>query len=68
MGRCLGESSMKKLFVAGLAFVSLTAFANPYNFKITRVIDGDTVAFQADFLPAPLKPELIDSCSWRRYT
>ena len=49
---------MKKLFVAGLAFVSLTAFANPYNFKITRVIDGDTVAFQADFLPAPLKPEL----------
>jgi endonuclease YncB( thermonuclease family) len=25
---------------------------------ITRVIDGDTVAFQADFLPAPLKKEL----------
>jgi micrococcal nuclease len=49
---------MKKLFVAGLAFVSLTAFANPYPYKITRVIDGDTVAFQADFLPAPLKPEL----------
>ena len=29
-----------------------------YNFKITRVIDGDTVAFQADFLPEPLKQEL----------
>ena len=23
-----------------------------------RVIDGDTVAFRSDFLPAPLKPEL----------
>lgn len=29
-----------------------------YDIKITRVIDGDTVAFQADFLPKPLKPEL----------
>ena len=29
-----------------------------YDITITRVIDGDTVAFQASFLPAPLKPEL----------
>ena len=29
-----------------------------YDFEITRVIDGDTVAFKADFLPAPLKQEL----------
>lgn len=29
-----------------------------YDAKITRVIDGDTVAFEAAFLPAPLKPEL----------
>jgi endonuclease YncB( thermonuclease family) len=29
-----------------------------YDAVITRVIDGDTVAFQAPFLPAPLKPEL----------
>ena len=29
-----------------------------YDALITRVIDGDTVAFQAQFLPAPLKPEL----------
>jgi len=28
-----------------------------YDFEITRVIDGDTVAFRADFLPAPLKQE-----------
>jgi endonuclease YncB( thermonuclease family) len=49
---------MKKLFVAGLAFVSLTAFANPHTFKITRVIDGDTVEFQADFMPDPLPKKL----------
>jgi len=29
-----------------------------YDFPITRIIDGDTVAFQADFLPEPLKQEL----------
>lgn len=29
-----------------------------YDAVITRVIDGDTVGFQAVFLPAPLKPEL----------
>lgn len=29
-----------------------------YDFPITRVLDGDTVAFQAPFLPAPLKQEL----------
>lgn len=29
-----------------------------YDFPITRVIDGDTVAFQAPFLPQPLKKEL----------
>jgi micrococcal nuclease len=29
-----------------------------YDFAITRVIDGDTVAFAAPFLPAPLKQEL----------
>jgi endonuclease YncB( thermonuclease family) len=29
-----------------------------YDAIITRVIDGDTVAFQANFLPDPLKKEL----------
>lgn len=29
-----------------------------YDIEITRVIDGDTVAFVADFLPDPLKKEL----------
>ena len=36
-----------------------------YDAVITRVIDGDTVAFQADFLPAPLKKELRDRKSTR---
>ena len=29
-----------------------------YDFPITRIIDGDTVAFEANFLPEPLKQEL----------
>jgi endonuclease YncB( thermonuclease family) len=29
-----------------------------YDIKITRVIDGDTVAFEASWLLPPLKPEL----------
>ena len=29
-----------------------------YDAVLTRVIDGDTVAFQANFLPEPLKKEL----------
>lgn len=29
-----------------------------YDVDILRVIDGDTVAFKASFLPPPLKPEL----------
>ena len=55
---------MKKLLILLLA-VPCLALAQPkqkpgvvYDTVITRVIDGDTVAFQADFLPAPLKKEL----------
>ena len=44
------------LFVFGL-WVSET-LANPYDFKILRVSDGDTVVFEAPFMPAPLKPQL----------
>lgn len=29
-----------------------------YDFPITRILDGDTVAFEAKFLPDPLKKEL----------
>ena len=55
---------MKKLFLL-LLIVPVLAMAQAkqrpgvtYDAVITRVIDGDTVAFQADFLPAPLKKEL----------
>lgn len=56
---------MKKLLLA----VLITAFTLPalavktpvgktYTANITRVIDGDTVAFEAKWLPDPLKKEL----------
>jgi endonuclease YncB( thermonuclease family) len=56
---------MKKLIsILLLSTLAATSFAQKqkpgvtYDALITRVIDGDTVAFQAPFLPAPLKPEL----------
>jgi endonuclease YncB( thermonuclease family) len=55
---------MKKLLTIALLALSTVTFAqkqkqmNIYDFPITRVIDGDTVAFQANFLPPPLKQEL----------
>ena len=53
---------MKK-FLALLALVPALAFAQQkagvtHDVLITRVIDGDTVAFQANWLPDPLKKEL----------
>jgi endonuclease YncB( thermonuclease family) len=54
---------MKKL-LAILLFVPLMAVAQKqkegvvYDAVLTRVVDGDTVAFRADWLPQPLKPEL----------
>jgi hypothetical protein len=54
---------MKKLLLT-LLFVPLIAFAQKekagvtYDTILTRVIDGDTVAFQANWLPDPLKKEL----------
>jgi endonuclease YncB( thermonuclease family) len=54
---------MKKLLLT-LLFVPVLCLAQQqkagvtYNATITRVIDGDTVAFQALWLPDPLKKEL----------
>jgi endonuclease YncB( thermonuclease family) len=55
---------MKKLLIL-LALMPVLAIAQPkqrpgvtYDAQITRVIDGDTVAFHAPFLPDPLKKEL----------
>ena len=47
---------MHKLLL--LLLLSTAAQAETYDYPITRVIDGDTVEFQAPFLPAPLKPLL----------
>jgi endonuclease YncB( thermonuclease family) len=55
---------MKKLLIIAL-LVPIIAFAQgkqkpgvTYDAILTRVVDGDTVAFQANFLPEPLKKEL----------
>lgn len=54
---------MKQILIAFLV-LPLIAFAQKqmpaavYDFPITRVVDGDTVAFHAPFLPDPLKKEL----------
>lgn len=54
---------MKKLIVL-LALLPCLVFAQKqkdgvtYDVILTRVIDGDTVAFQANWLPDPLKKEL----------
>lgn len=49
---------MKKILITVLALFASVASANPYNWKIIRVVDGDTVTFEAPFMPAPLKPQL----------
>jgi endonuclease YncB( thermonuclease family) len=56
---------MKKLFLLFLmALMPMAVFAakekdgKTYDAVITRVIDGDTVAFEAKWLLEPLKPEL----------
>lgn len=52
-----------KYLLSLLLLVSMTAVAAPkvgkvYNFPLGEVKDGDTVTFQANFLPPPLKPVL----------
>ena len=54
---------MKKIIIAfilmtGAAFADITPESKIYDFAITRVIDGDTVEFEAEFLPEPLKQVL----------
>ena len=53
---------MMKKFLTILALLATPAFAEDerhfYEWKILRVIDGDTVEIEAPYLPAPLKPKL----------
>lgn len=44
---------MKKLLIL-LTILPTVAIANPYDFKVKRVIDGDTVEIDAPFLPKEL--------------
>lgn len=51
---------MKQILVA-LLFATTSVFAaqecKVYDWKVTRVIDGDTIKFEAAWLPDPLKKE-----------
>lgn len=51
---------MKRIVIAILLFLSSlgSAIANVYDFKVLRVIDGDTVVIEAPFLPVELKQVL----------
>ena len=49
---------MKKIITMIATLSCSVAIANPYDWKITRVIDGDTVEFAAPFLPDPLPKKL----------
>lgn len=49
---------MKKLLVLGCLLFAGVVSANPYNWTVTRIIDGDTVAVAAPWLPDPLKKEI----------
>ena len=55
---------MKKILIALLSSISITAFAQKqpqgvtYPAQILNVSDGDTIVIAAPFLPAPLKPQL----------
>lgn len=59
----VGLNNVMKNFTVTLFLIFLLAlpaviFANPYEWPILRVIDGDTVVFKADFLPIDFKQEL----------
>jgi endonuclease YncB( thermonuclease family) len=49
---------MKKLIALFVLAFSPAISANPYDWKVIKVSDGDTVVFEAPFMPAPLKPQL----------
>jgi endonuclease YncB( thermonuclease family) len=46
------------LLILYLVYLASEVRANPYDYQILRVIDGDTVEFEANFLPEPLHQKL----------
>jgi endonuclease YncB( thermonuclease family) len=49
---------MKKLLILLTLLLPTVAIANPYDFKVIRVIDGDTIQIEAPFLPKELGDHL----------
>lgn len=55
---------MKKLLLAVLVLASTHSYAAKeketvtYEWKVVKVLDGDTIKFEADWMPKPLKPEV----------
>lgn len=45
---------MKKLLLMTLLALPIVANANPYNWKVLRAVDGDTVEVEAKWLPVEL--------------
>lgn len=46
------------LFVFGITTALFSDELPRYDYKVLRIIDGDTVVIEAPYLPAPLKPQL----------
>ena len=48
----------RNFFWISFLFLSTPLYANPYDWKVNRVLDGDTVEVAVNFLPEELKPVL----------
>ena len=49
---------MKRILIAAMLLLSAPAFANPYDYKVVRVVDGDTVVVEAPWAPVELGKEI----------
>jgi micrococcal nuclease len=45
---------MKRLLIAAMLLLPTPALANPYEYTVTRVVDGDSVRVAVDWLPEEL--------------
>lgn len=49
---------MKKFLTLFAVCFAVPAAANPYDYKVLRVLDGDTVVVEAPWIPVELKQEI----------
>lgn len=54
----LQEEFLKRLLLASALWCTMAAAQGPYDWKVIRTIDGDTVEVQVDFLPIELGNKL----------